>query len=79
MEWGRGNKCRPQGKINVYAPGPRAAFAAQHAPDDVLPPALPGTACDMYDVKVFPTADPPPEHAAAALIQRAYRASRARA
>ena len=34
----------------------------------------------LYDIEVFdPTAGPPPTHAAAALIQRAYRASRARA
>ena len=47
-----------------------------HIPDVALPPASPGGACAMYDIEVFdPTAPRRPSHAAATLIQRAYRAA----
>ena len=54
--------------------------APQYAPDVVLPPASPDDACALHDIEVFdPTALHWPAHAAATLIQRAYRASRVRA
>ena len=54
--------------------------APQHLPDVALPPASPEGARTMYDIEVFdPMAPRQPAHAAAALIQRAYRAARAHA
>jgi len=75
----------------MTAAAAHAALATQHAPDVVLPPGPPGIA---YDITVSPVVAAPlgplgavndgqadllHQHAAAVLIQRACRASRARA
>ena len=39
--------------LQFAGPDDGVAAAAQHAPDVVLPPALPGAACVMYDIEVF--------------------------